>query len=87
MHRFSLMILLSIMFALSAWAQQDTDTGVQETEPPESASETTSEAEIEIEDPEEVVIDDEFYQDVDDKDFRPSEDIPADQSIAFPTDI
>ena len=36
---------------------------------------------------EEPVVDDVFYQDVDDKDFRPSEDIPADQSIPFPTDI
>lgn len=30
---------------------------------------------------------DENYVDADDDDFRPSEDIPADQSIPFPTDI
>jgi arylsulfatase A-like enzyme len=36
---------------------------------------------------EEPVIDDVFYQDIDDKDFRPSEEIPADQSIPFPSDI
>ena len=32
-------------------------------------------------------IDGEYYGDVDDEDFLPSEEIPADQSIAFPTDI
>ena len=31
--------------------------------------------------------DDDSYRDIDDEDFRPSEEIPADQSIAFPTDI
>ena len=35
----------------------------------------------------EPLPDDEFYQDIDDEDFRPSEDIPADQSIPFPSDI
>ncbi len=31
--------------------------------------------------------DDDSYRDIDDEDFKPSEEIPADQSIAFPTDI
>lgn len=31
--------------------------------------------------------DDESYLDIDEEDFTPSEEIPADQSIAFPTDI
>lgn len=31
--------------------------------------------------------DDESYRDIDDQDFTPSEEIPADQSITFPTDI
>ncbi|HEX5787147.1 MAG TPA: hypothetical protein VFY03_03125, partial [Woeseiaceae bacterium] len=31
--------------------------------------------------------DDESYLDIDEEDFRPSEEIPTDQSIPFPTDI
>lgn len=34
-----------------------------------------------------VEIDDESYRDTENDDFRPSEEIPADQSITFPTDI
>ena len=40
----------------------------------------------EAEDVDDSDLDDQTYSDVDD-DFRPSEEIPADQSIAFPTDI
>ena len=32
-------------------------------------------------------VDDTSYIDIEEEDFRPSEEIPADQSIAFPTDI
>ena len=32
-------------------------------------------------------LDDQNYQGSEDDDFRPSEEIPADQSIPFPTDI
>ena len=87
MHRFSLMILLSIMVALSAWAQDEADSGTKELEQTESETEPEAEPEAEPEEPEEPAVDDEFYQDVDDEDFRPTEDVPADQSIAFPTDI
>ncbi len=83
MHRFLLMILLIGLFAVSAWSQEDLDAEADATVQPE----TEDEAEADAEEQDEKVVDDEFYQDVDDKDFRPSEDIPADQSIAFPTDI
>ena len=82
-HRFLLMILIIGMFAVAAWAQEDLDAEADETVQPE----TGDEAEAEADEQDDNVDDDEFYQDVDDKDFRPSEDIPADQSIAFPTDI
>lgn len=32
-------------------------------------------------------IDDQSYLDIEEDDFRPSEEIPTDQSITFPTDI
>ena len=81
MHRLLLIILLVGLFAITAWSQEDLGGEVDDTVQPEL------EDEAELEEQEDVVVDDEYYQDVDDKDFRPSEDIPADQSIAFPTDI
>ena len=54
------------------------------------AAETESEAEnvSDAEDGEpRTTSDDESYLDIDEEDFRPSEEIPADQSITFPTDI
>ena len=95
MYRFSLLILLSIMFGLSAWAQDESQSGSQELEQAEPETENEVEPEVEPEaepeaepeEPEEPAVDDEFYQDIDDEDFRPTEDVPADQSIAFPTDI
>jgi len=82
--RIALLLIVSIAFlALSAWAQQD------DASTPADANEAGVESEpaAEPEATEEPVIDDVFYQDIEDKDFRPSEDIPADQSIPFPTDI
>ena len=83
MHRILLMILLVGLFAMPAWSQEDAGSEASDTVQPETEEETVAE----VEEPEETVVDDEYYQDVDDKDFRPSEDIPADQSISFPTDI
>ena len=85
MQRVALLIIIFIFSALpgSATAQEDSESVPEATEQdqldPQSEEEEAEE--------EEIVVDDEFYQDADDKDFRPSEDIPADQSIPFPTDI
>ncbi len=67
---------LFLWFALGA-AAQDSGTEADETEP----------AETEVEAKDEPAPADESYVDSEDDDFRPSEDIPADQSIPFPTDI
>ena len=85
MQRIAPLIIIIGFSALfeSAMAQEDSESvpevTAQDELDPEAAEEEAAE--------EEIVVDDEFYQDVDDKDFRPSEDIPADQSIPFPTDI
>ena len=85
MQRVALLIIIFIFSALpgAATAQEDSESVPEATEQdqldPQSEEEEAEE--------EEIVVDDEFYQDADDKDFRPSEDIPADQSIPFPTDI
>ena len=71
--------LLCIVFASPVWSQEEDADAV--------AEEEQTEATPEVDEADEPIVDDEFYQDVDDKDFRPSEDIPADQSIPFPSDI
>jgi hypothetical protein len=62
-----------------SWAQ-DTNTADDVVE----EVETTESQELDAED---VNVDDGSYLDQDEEDFRPSEEIPADQSIPFPTDI
>ncbi len=65
-------------------AQDAADTDADETaeaQPAPDASDTESE---EATTP---AADDESYLDIEEEDFRPSEEIPTDQSISFPTDI
>ena len=82
MHRFLIALLLGTILAAASWAQDaDTDEGAEAEETQVEADEVN-----EAEDVDESDLDEQTYSDVDD-DFRPSEDIPADQSIAFPTDI
>ena len=82
MQRIALLIMLFIIFAVSALAQESADPPADAAEQVDAEETATDEDEADA-----AVVDDEFYQDVDDEDFRPSEDIPADQSIPFPTDI
>jgi hypothetical protein len=82
MRRLLLTMAFAVTLLASAFAQEETDPPAEDTESAE-VSQPTENAD-EADDP---VVDDEFYQDADDEDFRPSEDIPADQSIPYPTDI
>ncbi len=63
-------------FALPALAQDPGDTAAAD----DQIEDETAAAE-------ETVLEEESYVDAADDDFRPSEEIPADQSIPFPTDI
>jgi hypothetical protein len=75
------MLLLAAPFGLPVHAQE---TGV-EAEQTEDTEEL-DESQVEEEQIDETSLDDQGFTDADD-DFRPSEDISTDQSIAFPTDI
>ncbi|MDH3350091.1 MAG: hypothetical protein OEM60_09675 [Gammaproteobacteria bacterium] len=75
MNRYLLLLLASAFMAVPAWPQ-DEDAESQETE----------ETQVEAEEVDDSDLDDQGFTD-EDNDFRPSEDIPADQSIPFPTDI
>lgn len=85
MVRTSLLFLLAsflVTAALPSFAQDRT--------PPDNAAESSepaAEPEPDEDSSEVIETDDESYLDIDDKDFTPSEDTSADQSLTFPTDI
>ena len=84
MHRFLLALLFGIFLGVPALAQ---DTETEEVDADDSAIEAEQADETEpTEEIDDSDLDEQVYEDADD-DFRPSEEIPADQSIAFPTDI
>jgi septal ring-binding cell division protein DamX len=82
LRRFPKLPLLVLLGVGSVWAQ-DSDTNVDADETQAAQTEVADEdADEDAED-----VDNESYADAEEDDFRPSEDIPADQSIPFPTDI
>ena len=72
--RYIITLLACLALSHAAWSQEAAD-GDTEAEETEAASEV-----------DDADLDEQVYEDVDD-DFRPSEEISTDQSIAFPTDI
>jgi hypothetical protein len=77
-------MLLGIVLATTGWVASS---WAQETDAPNEESgdvETQAEAESVSE---EIDVDDGSYIDAEEEDFRPSEEISADESITFPTDI
>ena len=82
MHRFLIMLFLGAILAAASWGQDAVPDESSETEDTQVEADEADEAEIE----DDSDLDEQIYSDADD-DFTPSEEIPADQSIAFPTDI
>ena len=81
MHRHVLTILL-LLASAGAWAQDSSPADEGETaEAQETADESTDAPADDLD------LDDENYRDAEEEDFVPTEDIPADQAIPFPTDI
>jgi len=74
-YRFLFFLIVSLFLFVPVWAQEE-GAEPDETETPEPQAEEIDES----------GLDEQGFTDEDD-DFRPSEDIPADQSIPFPTDI
>lgn len=92
MYRFLLLLIVASFLSTTAWAQ-DADiepAAAEESEDPDSETadldSETEQLDAEAEEIDETGLDEQGFSDVDD-DFRPSEEIPADQSISFPTDI
>ena len=78
-----LSIVGGVLLAASGWAQ---DASVPE-EASEDAEKEAAESPAQEPDTDDIDVDDGSYLDADEDDFRPSEEIPADQSIPFPADI
>ena len=95
MTRFLLTLMLSVFIAGPVWAQQSNEQvdGAEVADAADLAADEATdetdvdaEAEVEAEEFDEAGLDEQGFFDEDD-DFRPSEVIPTDQSIDFPTDI
>ena len=81
---YRILLLMALFMSQAGWAQDaEPDSGDDE-----SAAETTTETVDDTEDQIDVSdIESESYADAEEEDFVPTEDIPADQAIPFPTDI
>lgn len=78
-YRNTLLVLtLGALFAATGWSQ--------DAEPADD-EDSVSEAQLEEVPTEDIDVDDGSYLDAEEEDFRPSEEISADQSIPYPTDI
>jgi hypothetical protein len=86
MYRILPTLLMALMMNQAVWSQEtEPDAAAGEDE---AAAETTAETTAETEDEIDVSdIESESYADAEEEDFVPTEDIPADQAIPFPTDI
>ena len=87
MQRLLLAVALITILAVTAWSQDTGTPDESESEEQVTTQDVAAVADEEEEAIDETGLDDESYADIEDDDFRPSEDIPADQSIPFPTDI
>ena len=82
MYRLLPTLLITFFLSQIAWAQETEPDATDADEEPVAESTTDAEEEIDVSD-----IESESYADAEEEDFVPTEDIPADQSIPFPTDI
>ena len=89
-------LILGVSLAVTGWTQ---NTAAVDDEDPESEAQVEESSTLPTEElstealstealsMEEIDVDDGSYLDAEEKDFRPSEEVPADESIPFPTDI
>lgn len=83
MKRIIVLLAAGLCLVAVAWSQDDT---AEDSEAAESAATVDQAGQPDETESDDTDLDEQGYEDVDD-DFRPSEEISTDQSIAFPTDI
>ena len=82
--KFLIVILLAFFLAGSAWAQEEGDSAEGQTEGQAQAPEAA--AADDAEEVDDSDLDEQTYEE-DDDDFIPTEEIPADEPIPFPSNI
>ncbi len=75
-------LLLALFLAAVSWSQDSEESSDTETE----VTEVAEVAEV-AEDEDDSDLDEQGYEQEDEDDFTPSQDVSADQSLAFPVDI
>ncbi len=87
-------LILGASFAVTGWMQEaeenpDAETQAETSSTDNLATDNSSTEGLSGEElsAEEIDIDDGSYLDAEEEDFRPSEEVSHDQSVAFPTDI
>jgi hypothetical protein len=81
-------VLLLLVLALGPVSNaQETTPEQDDSSEPATQDPSPNDVDAELEDELQNELEDESYIDAKQDDFRPSEEIPLDQSIAFPTDI
>ena len=78
-----IVLLLLVLALVPVSNAQETTPEQDDSSEPATQDPSPNDVDAELEDE----LEDESYIDAKQDDFRPSEDIPLDQSIAFPTDI
>ena len=94
MHRYMLTTILAMLLSMNAWSQEE-ERGAETQADPATETENAEEASVEepaaadeVEDEIDISeLEEESYADAEEEDFVPTEDIPTDQAIPFPTDI
>ncbi len=78
-------LLLALFLASVSWSQDSEESSDTETEVADVA-ETTEVADV-AEEEDDSDLDEQGFEQEDEDDFTPSQDVSADQSLAFPVDI
>ena len=86
MRRILITLAAFLVLTVSASAQ-DTEVEDEPTEVADEVASLTEDEPVEAEEIDDPTLDEQGYADSEEDDFRPSEDIQSDRSIAFPTDI
>ena len=82
MYRLLPTLLMALALSQPGWSQETDPDSADAEEEPLAESPADAEEEVDVSD-----IESESYADAEEEDFVPTEDIPADQAIPFPTDI
>ena len=90
MYRILLTLLMALWISQPGWTQEAEPDATSADEEAVAEAATNIEDDTEADPEDEIDVSDiesESYADAEEEDFVPTEDIPADQAIPFPTDI